>query len=76
LAEPANAEISRPISNNSEHWRPGRILILLCITIVAIDFGAYLSVAPQMSIFESIICRRLHGDDVLAGDDPCKSLYV
>ncbi|KAF8857305.1 hypothetical protein BDZ45DRAFT_705265 [Acephala macrosclerotiorum] len=65
------------MSNYSERRRPGNILILLCITIVTIDFSAYLSVAPQILIFETIICRRLHNEDILAGgDDPCKSLDV
>ncbi|KAK5989003.1 Efflux pump ustT [Cladobotryum mycophilum] len=37
-----------------------RLLLLVCVSIVAIDFGSYLSYAPQIEIFESIICRRLH----------------
>ncbi|GLI80602.1 hypothetical protein PoHVEF18_008957 [Penicillium ochrochloron] len=44
-----------------------RLLVLVCISIVAADFGNSLTLAPQISIFESLICRRLG-----AGGD-CKS---
>src|SRR5438045_3093942 len=52
------------------------VLILVCVVIVAIDFGSYLSIAPQIEIFESIICQRLHGGEAIAGNgNPpiCKS---
>lgn len=47
-----------------------RLLILVCISIVAADFGNSLTLAPQISIFESLICRRIG-----AGSD-CKSPEV
>ncbi|KAJ5965379.1 major facilitator superfamily domain-containing protein [Penicillium waksmanii] len=47
-----------------------RLLIFVCISIVAADFGNALTLAPQISIFESLICRRLGTD----GD--CKSTAV
>ncbi|KAE8150842.1 major facilitator superfamily domain-containing protein [Aspergillus avenaceus] len=40
------------------------------ITIVAVDFGSALTLAPQIALFESLICRRLGG----GGD--CKSPEV
>ncbi|KID74511.1 MFS efflux pump atnC [Metarhizium brunneum] len=36
------------------------VLILVGICIIAIDFGNYLSFAPQIDILEQIVCRR-HG---------------
>ncbi|OOQ84586.1 MFS transporter [Penicillium brasilianum] len=47
-----------------------RLLLLVCISIVAADFGNSLTLAPQISIFESLICRRIG-----AGDD-CKAPEV
>ena len=47
-----------------------RLLILVCISIVAADFGNCLTLAPQISIFESLICHRIG-----AGHD-CKSPEV
>lgn len=57
-----------------------RILILLCVSIVAADFGNYLAYAPQLAIFESIICQQYHPDGVaitlqgsMDATSPCKS---
>jgi MFS family permease len=36
-----------------------RLLIIVCISIVAADFGNSLTLAPQISIYESLICRRV-----------------
>ncbi|KAJ5358647.1 major facilitator superfamily domain-containing protein [Penicillium cataractarum] len=47
-----------------------RLLVLVCISIVAADFGNSLTLAPQISIFESLICRRIG----VGGD--CKSPEV
>ncbi|KAJ5157218.1 uncharacterized protein N7482_008318 [Penicillium canariense] len=47
-----------------------RLLILVCISIVAADFGSSLTLAPQISIFESLICRRI------GTGDNCKSPKV
>ncbi|RLL95397.1 hypothetical protein CFD26_101143 [Aspergillus turcosus] len=41
------------------------ILIVLSLGIIAINFGSYLSMAPQIQIFESIICRKLHPEIAL-----------
>ncbi|KAF7136825.1 hypothetical protein CNMCM5793_006343 [Aspergillus hiratsukae] len=41
------------------------ILIILSLGIIAINFGSYLSMAPQIQIFESIICRKLHPEIAL-----------
>ncbi|PYH88619.1 WD40 repeat-like protein [Aspergillus ellipticus CBS 707.79] len=38
------------------------LLPLILVSVVAADFGNYLSYAPQIAIFESIICRRLGAD--------------
>jgi MFS family permease len=49
--------------------RPRWILIILSLGIIAINFGSYLSMAPQIQIFESIICRKLHPEVApLTGD--------
>jgi len=37
-----------------------RIFVLICISIVAADFGALLSYAPQLEILESLICEDLN----------------
>jgi MFS family permease len=46
------------------------ILILICISIVAADFGFLLSYAPQIQILESLICER-HRSGLL--NQPAKS---
>ncbi|GKZ28480.1 hypothetical protein AbraIFM66950_007148 [Aspergillus brasiliensis] len=50
------------------------LLPLIFASVVAADFGNYLSYAPQIAIFESIICRRFGADshtlEVVGG---CKS---
>ncbi|GFG23267.1 metapyrocatechase 2 [Aspergillus udagawae] len=45
-------------SRRSTHAR--WILIVLSLGIIAINFGSNLAMAPQIQIFESIICRKLH----------------
>lgn len=63
------------------------VLTLVCISIVAVDFCNVLSYAPQLEIFESIICRQVPGhastrDPVLGSPrsgntaSPCKSPEV
>ncbi|KAL2810757.1 hypothetical protein BJX63DRAFT_303957 [Aspergillus granulosus] len=47
-----------------------RLILLVCASVVAADFGSALALAPQISIFESLICRRMGG-----GTD-CKSPEV
>lgn len=37
------------------------LLLLIAVVIVAVDFGSYLSYAPEIEIFETILCKRLHG---------------
>ncbi|GKZ22856.1 hypothetical protein AbraIFM66951_004980 [Aspergillus brasiliensis] len=53
------------------------LLPLIFASVVAADFGNYLSYAPQIAIFESIICRRFGADshtlEVVGG---CKSPEV
>ncbi|KAL2829492.1 major facilitator superfamily domain-containing protein [Aspergillus cavernicola] len=72
--EPLLGERSSPAARDaspnplSRHHR--RLLLLVCATIVAADFGSALALAPQISIFESLICRRI-GDGV-----DCKSPEV
>ncbi|RHZ54843.1 putative MFS transporter [Aspergillus thermomutatus] len=41
------------------------ILIILSLGIIAMNFGNYLSMAPQIQIFESIICRKMHPEIAL-----------
>ncbi|KAF3397750.1 hypothetical protein F1880_005644 [Penicillium rolfsii] len=59
---PDNDTVPTPLSHS--HLR---LLVLVGITIVACDFGNALTLAPQISIFENLICRRSGTD----GD--CKS---
>ncbi|KAJ5970202.1 Major facilitator superfamily domain general substrate transporter [Penicillium vulpinum] len=53
-----------------------RLLLLVCLTVVAADFGNYLGYAPHIEILESIICRRARGSNLLGVDDNCKSPEV
>lgn len=60
------------------------ILVVAGVFLFAVDFGAFMSSAPQTAIFEQIICRdRVHSHDMLnatrnafQGSDPCKSEAV
>ncbi|KAF7590005.1 hypothetical protein BBP40_003449 [Aspergillus hancockii] len=54
-----------------------RLLFLICFSVVTIDFGAFLSIAPQIEIFESIICRKHYQEiGVFAADSLCKAPEV
>ena len=67
-----------------KHQHKRWILFLLCTVIVTLDFGTFLSLAPQTQIMESIICRRFHPGlfidlphgQFLSDDTPCKSVDV
>ncbi|KAF7180912.1 hypothetical protein CNMCM7691_000041 [Aspergillus felis] len=66
-------------SRRSTHAR--WILIVVSLGICAINFGSYLAMAPQVQIFESIICRKLHPEIALLTtqeqiDARCKALDV
>ncbi|OJJ72219.1 hypothetical protein ASPBRDRAFT_75463 [Aspergillus brasiliensis CBS 101740] len=53
------------------------LLPLIFASVVAADFGNYLSYAPQIAIFESIICRRFGADShTLDAGAGCKSPEV
>ncbi|RAK98755.1 MFS general substrate transporter [Aspergillus ibericus CBS 121593] len=53
------------------------LLPLIFVSVVAADFGNYLSYAPQIAIFESIICHRLGENRYSLGPGPgCKSPNV
>ncbi|KAF4164615.1 hypothetical protein CNMCM6936_008899 [Aspergillus lentulus] len=41
------------------------VLIALSLGIIAVNFGSYLAMAPQIQIFESIICQKLHPETAL-----------
>ncbi|WEW59684.1 hypothetical protein PRK78_005163 [Emydomyces testavorans] len=70
----ADAELPSPIDDDSSSYQPppitlarktGRrspaIFVLLCaLASFALDFGAYLNVAPQTRIFEDIVCRNYY----------------
>ncbi|KEQ86794.1 MFS general substrate transporter [Aureobasidium pullulans EXF-150] len=43
------------------------ILLLICVSVVASDFGNYLSYAPSIEIYESIICEQLYGGRLAQG---------
>ncbi|KAJ5826597.1 Major facilitator superfamily domain general substrate transporter [Penicillium robsamsonii] len=53
-----------------------RLLLLVCLTVVAADFGNYLGYAPHIEILESIICRRAGRSNSFGVDDNCKSPHV
>ncbi|OGE54468.1 hypothetical protein PENARI_c006G08958 [Penicillium arizonense] len=53
-----------------------RLLLLVCLSVVAADFGNYLGYAPHIGILESIICRQARGSNLLLVDDNCKSPQV
>ncbi|KAJ5158044.1 Major facilitator superfamily domain general substrate transporter, partial [Penicillium coprophilum] len=53
-----------------------RLLILVCISVVAADFGNYLGYAPHIEILESIICRQAGSGNSFGIDDKCKSPLV
>ncbi|KAJ5488421.1 Major facilitator superfamily domain general substrate transporter [Penicillium expansum] len=53
-----------------------RLLLLVCLSVVAADFGNYLGYAPHIEILESIICRQARGSDLFGVDDNCKSPQV
>ncbi|KAE8379425.1 major facilitator superfamily domain-containing protein [Aspergillus bertholletiae] len=84
------SEISTPLLGTHPrgphiHYKHRRwILFLLCTVIVTLDFGTFLSIAPQTQIMESIICRKLHPGlfidlpygQFLSDTTPCKSVDV
>ncbi|KAF2124112.1 MFS general substrate transporter [Dothidotthia symphoricarpi CBS 119687] len=56
------------------------VLLWVCITIVAMDFGDALAYPPGIAIYESVICNELHNTDPSppsnATTSPCKSPAV
>lgn len=59
------------------------VFVLAAIFLLTFDFGFFMAVAPQMAVFEDIICQKykatLPGPDVvssLSGLNPCKSEAV
>lgn len=52
------------------------LLLLVCLSVVAADFGNYLGYAPHIEILESIICRQAQGSNALGVDENCKSPQV
>ena len=74
-----------PVQRKSATRRAHRVLLSACLIAVTLDFGNYLSVAPQLQAFESIICQRLHpelfanipgGGLPLVASPSCKSADV
>ncbi|KAJ5382218.1 Major facilitator superfamily domain general substrate transporter [Penicillium concentricum] len=53
-----------------------RLLLLVCLCVVAADFGNYLGYAPHIEIIESIICRQAGSNNSFGVDDNCKSPHV
>ncbi|KAJ5535655.1 hypothetical protein N7513_008841, partial [Penicillium frequentans] len=56
------------------------VLTVCAVSILSVDFGSFLSVAPQTAIFEQIICRNhqefRNSGNATYGEDPCKSEAV
>ncbi|RAH64928.1 MFS transporter [Aspergillus aculeatinus CBS 121060] len=48
------------MQNKTTPRRSKWILLFVCLIIVTLDFGVYLAVAPQLQIYENIICQRMH----------------
>ncbi|KAF7594641.1 hypothetical protein BBP40_008731 [Aspergillus hancockii] len=71
MAQENNPLLIPQRNRHRAHW----ILSLVCTVIAAVDFGIYLSVAPQTQILEDIICRDLHPDAV-ASSHTCKNIDV
>ncbi|KAJ6111215.1 hypothetical protein N7486_003450 [Penicillium sp. IBT 16267x] len=69
--------INAPIRNGAKKLL---ILTVCAAGILSVDFGVYLSVAPQTAIFEQIICRKYQEfrnvGNTTHGEDPCKSEAV
>ncbi|EHA17763.1 hypothetical protein ASPNIDRAFT_177916 [Aspergillus niger ATCC 1015] len=49
-----------PVQPKSVTRRAQRVLFLACLIAVTVDIGNYISVAPQLQIYELNICQRLH----------------
>lgn len=68
------------IINSKTPWYKSHryLLAVICVSVVAADFGNALSFAPQMKIFESLICKHFLGRDPIDGadDDVWKSSPV
>ncbi|EJP63623.1 MFS transporter [Beauveria bassiana ARSEF 2860] len=62
------------------HHHRRLVLSIVLISVVAADFGNALSLAPQLKLYESLICRRIFGrvaaNDGDGGDLICKSPRV
>lgn len=61
-----------PKAPKNKQW----ILFLVCVVIVTIEFGSYLSIAPQTQILESIICRRFYPGNSNIDNVLCKRVEV
>ncbi|KAG8160879.1 hypothetical protein KVR01_009143 [Diaporthe batatas] len=88
-ASDASASGAKPDSDPEQEGRPKlfdnlarlRVLLLLCSSVVAADFGYSLAYAPQLSISESIICnqydhRAIQSPSGPGPSHPCKSPEV
>ncbi|RAQ55843.1 MFS transporter [Aspergillus flavus] len=85
-----DSEISTPLLGTHpsgalvEYKHKRWTLFLLCTVIVTLDFGTFLSIAPQTQIMESIVCRKFHPGlfvdlpygKFLSDNTPCKSVDV
>ncbi|PKX90214.1 putative MFS transporter [Aspergillus novofumigatus IBT 16806] len=60
-----------PLLGHNQALESGRfsrarwVLIILSLAIITVNFGSYLAMAPQIQIFESIICQKLHPEIAL-----------
>ncbi|KAJ5779998.1 hypothetical protein N7457_005158, partial [Penicillium paradoxum] len=79
--EPLLGSHARP---RAQHPRKFFISIVCAIFLLTADFGFYMSAAPQLAVFEDIICRNYQADLHKAGNgtlgppgsNPCKSEAV
>ncbi|PWY67437.1 MFS transporter [Aspergillus eucalypticola CBS 122712] len=49
-----------PVQPKSVTRRAQQVLFLACLLAVTVDIGSYISVAPQLQIYELNICQHLH----------------
>ncbi|PYH40629.1 MFS transporter [Aspergillus saccharolyticus JOP 1030-1] len=65
LPDPRGQQLQNKNTPRRSRW----ILLFVCFIIVTLDFGDYLSIAPQLQIYEDIICHRVHPELFAGGLD-------
>lgn len=58
---------------SSQHPKKLLISIVCVIFLLSADFGFFMSTAPQMAVYEEIICRDYQATLIPPEVNPCKS---